>query len=172
MGSGVPYAIAAKLAYPDRPVIACVGDGAFQMNGMNELITARKYAHRFKDPRFIVLVLHNNDLNMVTWEMRAMAGEPKLPMSQDLPELDYAAYAELIGFEGFHMDSADEVGAVWDRALAAKGPVLVDARTDPSVPPLPPHIELAQAQAIMRALIKGDPNAGAIIANAFKQGIH
>ena len=170
MGPGVPYAIGAKFAYPERPVIALVGDGAFQMNGMNELITIAKYWERWSDPRLVVLVLHNNDLNQVTWEQRAMEGDPKYEASQVLPDFPYARYAELLGFTGIRVDSPDAVGAAWDEALAADRPVLVEAITDPEVPPLPPHITLEEARNFMRAL-RHDPDRGAMLKESFRQKI-
>ena len=111
MGPGVPYAVAAKFAYPDRVAIALVGDGAFQMNGMNELITIGKYWRRWSDPRLVILVLHNDDLNQVTWEQRAMEGDPRYDASQDIPDFPYARYAEPVGFEGIRVEDPDEVGA-------------------------------------------------------------
>jgi len=170
MGPGVPYAIGAKFAYPERPVIALVGDGAFQMNGMNELITVAKYRERWSDQRFIVLVLHNDDLNQVTWEQRAMEGDPKYEASQVLPDFPYARYAELLGFKGIRVDNPDAVGAAWDEALAADRPVLVEAITDPEVPPLPPHITLEEARNFMRAF-RHDPDRGAMAKESFKQKI-
>ncbi len=170
MGPGVPYAIAAKFAHPERPVIALVGDGAFQMNGMNELITVAKYRERWSDQRFIVLVLHNDDLNQVTWEQRAMEGDPKYEASQVLPDFPYARYAELVGFKGIRVDSPDAVGAAWDEALAADRPVLLEAITDPEVPPLPPHITLEEARNFMRAF-RHDPDRGAMAKESFKQKI-
>ena len=148
MGPGVPYAIAAKFAYPDRPVIALVGDGAMQMNGINELITIAKYRTQWSDQRLIVLVLNNRDLNQVTWEQRAMAGDPKFEGSQDLPDFPYASYAELLGLKGIRVDSPEQVGPAWDEALAADRPVVFEAVTDPEVPPLPPHITIEQAKAL------------------------
>ncbi|WP_448188764.1 thiamine pyrophosphate-requiring protein [Azospirillum sp. sgz301742] len=157
MGPGMPYALAAKFAYPDRPVLAIVGDGAMQMNGMNGLITVSKYWKRWADPRFVVLVLNNRDLNQVTWEMRAQAGDPKFEASQQLPDVPYARYAELLGFKGLFVDKPGDLGRVWDEALATRGPVVVEAYTDPNVPPLPPHITLKNAAAMMATLAKGDP---------------
>ncbi len=168
MGPGVPYAIAAKFAHPERPVIALVGDGAFQMNGMNELLTIKKYSSRWRDPRLIILVLHNNDLSQVTWEMRAMEGIPKYEESQVLPDLDYAAYANLVGLKGIRVDHPDAIGAAWDDALRADRPVLIDAITDPNVPPLPPHVSLDEAKAMLSSLLKGDPDAGAIVRQSFR----
>jgi pyruvate dehydrogenase (quinone) len=169
MGPGVPYAVAAKFAHPERPLIALVGDGAMQMNGINELITIAKYRGRWTNQRLIVLVLNNGDLNQVTWEQRAMSGDPKFEGSQDLPDFPYARYAELLGLKGIRVDSPDRVGPAWDEALAADTPVVYEAVTDPEVPPLPPHITLEQAKALSSALIAGDPNTGQIVKQAFKQ---
>jgi pyruvate dehydrogenase (quinone) len=170
MGAGVPYAIAAKFAHPEHPVIALVGDGAFQMNGMNELITIAKYRERWSDQRLIILVLHNNDLNQVTWEQRVMEGDPKFEGSQDLPDFPYARYAELLGFRGIRVDSPADVGPAWDEALAANEPVLYEAITDPEVPPLPPHITLQQARFYLSAL-RGDPDRGAMLTESLKQKV-
>jgi pyruvate dehydrogenase (quinone) len=169
MGPGVPYAIAAKFAFPDRVAIALVGDGAFQMNGMNELITIAKYWQQWSDPRLIVLVLHNDDLNQVTWEQRAMEGDPKYEASQSLPDFPYARYAQLIGLEGIRVDSPDQVGAAWDEALGADRPCVLEAIVDPEVPPLPPHITLEEAKHFMQAMAHGDPNARRMIRQSFKQ---
>jgi pyruvate dehydrogenase (quinone) len=169
MGPGVPYAIAAKFAYPSRPVFALVGDGAMQMNGINELITIAKYHHRWSDQRLIVLVLNNRDLNQVTWEQRAMSGDPKFEGSQDLPDFPYARYAELIGLKGIRVDAPDQVAGAWEEALAADRPIVYEAVTDPEVPPLPPHITLEQAKALSSALLGGDPHAGRIVKQSFVQ---
>jgi pyruvate dehydrogenase (quinone) len=171
MGPGVPYAIGAKFAHPTRPVIAFVGDGAMQMNGINELITIAKYRERWADQRLIVLVLNNHDLNQVTWEQRAMSGDPKFEGSQDLPDFPYARYAEMLGLHGVRVDTPERVGPAWDEALAAGRPVLYEAITDPEVPPLPPHITLEQAKSLTSALLSGDPNAGRIIQQAFRQKV-
>jgi pyruvate dehydrogenase (quinone) len=168
MGPGVPYAIAAKFAHPERPVIALVGDGAMQMNGNGELVTIAKYWQRWSDPRLIVLVLHNNDLNQVTWEQRAMEGDPKYEASQQLPDFPYARYAELVGLTGIRVDDPDEVAGAWEQAFAADRPVVLEAMTDPEVPPLPPHITLEQAKALTSALAHGDPSRGAIVKQAAK----
>jgi pyruvate dehydrogenase (quinone) len=171
MGPGVPYAIAAKFAFPERPVIALVGDGAMQMNGLNELITIAKYRDQWPDQRLIVMVLNNRDLNQVTWEQRAMEGDPKFEGSQDLPDFPYARYAELIGLEGIRVDDPEDVGPAWDRALAAGRPALIEAITDPEVPPLPPHITIEQAKAMTSALLSGDPNARQIVRETFRQKV-
>ncbi len=158
MGPGMPYAIAAKMAYPDRPVIAMVGDGAMQMNGMNELLTVSKYWRRWKNPAFITLVLNNRDLNQVTWELRAMSGNPKIPETQEIPDFGYAAYAESIGLRGIRVDKPEEVASAWTTALSSDRPVVLEAIVDPEVPPLPPHITLEQARTFARTLWKGDPD--------------
>ncbi|MGE5181554.1 MAG: thiamine pyrophosphate-requiring protein [Acidobacteriota bacterium] len=169
MGPGMPYALAAKFVHPDRPVLACIGDGAMQMNGNNVLIDVEKYWREWQDPRFVVLVLNNGDLNQVTWEQRVMAGDPRFPGSQALPKFSFAEYARLLGFEGIEMRTPDDIGPGWDKALAADRPVLVEAFTDPEVPPLPPHIELVQAKHLVEAIVKGDPERWAVIKDSAKQ---
>lgn len=169
MGCGVPYAIAAKFAYPDRPVIACVGDGAMQMNGSGELLTVAKYWRKWRDPRFIVLVLNNRDLNQVTWEMRAQNGDPKFEASQDLPDFPYAAHAKLMGLSGVRVERPEDLDAAWTEALRAERPFVLEAVTDPDVPPLPPHITLRQAKAFASALFKGDPNEGGILHQSLRE---
>jgi pyruvate dehydrogenase (quinone) len=171
MGPGVPYAIAAKFAHPDRVVIACVGDGAMQMNGINELITIAKYWMRWRDPRLVVMVLNNRDLNQVTWEQRVFEGDPKYEASQDVPDFPYAAYARSLGLDGVRVDDPDAVGAAWDQALAADRPFVLEAVTDPSVPPLPPHITVQQAKQFMRSMVKGDPDAGDVIRRSFRDQV-
>jgi pyruvate dehydrogenase (quinone) len=156
MGPGVPYAIAAKFAHPDRVAIALVGDGAMQMNGLTELITIAKYWERWSDPRLVVLVLNNRDLNMVTWEQRALEGDPKFEASQEIPDFPYARFAELLGLKGVRVDSPDDLGAAWDEVLGADRPAVLEAVTDPEVPPLPPHITFEQARNLMLAVARGD----------------
>lgn len=159
MGPAVPYAFAAKLAYPDRPVIAMTGDGAIQMNGLNGMVTIARHWREWADPRLIILVLNNCDLNQVTWELRVLTGNPKFEASQNLPEFPYAAYAQMLGLTGLVIDRASAVGPAWDEALAADRPVVIDAHTDPNIPPLPPHITLKQAKNFTSALLKGDVDA-------------
>jgi pyruvate dehydrogenase (quinone) len=159
MGPAVPYAIGAKFAEPGRPVVALVGDGAMQMNGLAELLTIRRYAPLWTDRRLVICVLHNNDLNQVTWELRAMGGAPKFEESQVLPDVSYADLARSIGLTGIAVDSADALGPAWDRALAADEPVVLDVRCDPEVPPIPPHATLEQIKSTTEALLKGDPQA-------------
>ncbi len=163
MGPGVPYAIAAKFAHPDKPVIATVGDGAMQMNGNSELVTAAKYYKRWSNPTLVIVVLNNHDLNQVTWEQRVLSGDPKNPDTQDIPEFAYAAYAELIGFKGIRVEKPEELSAAFDEALAADRPAVVDVRCDPEIPPLPPHIRFEQARKYMTSLLHGDPDTGGII---------
>jgi pyruvate dehydrogenase (quinone) len=168
MCPGVPYALAAKFAFPERPVIACVGDGAMQMIGNNALIDIAKYWERWEDPRLIVLVLNNQDLNQVTWEQRVLAGDPKLQASQNIPDFPYARYAELLGFKGIRVDDPNDVGPAWDEALASDRPVVYEAVTDPEIPPLPPHIRFEQAKGMATALAKGDPHGIRIAWNALR----
>ena len=168
MGSGMPYAIGAKFAHPDRPVLAMIGDGAAQMNGMAELITVSRYWKRWSDPRFVVLVLNNRDLNQVTWEQRVMAGDPKFPGSQYIPDFPYHRFAELLGFKGIFVDQPDRIGAAWEEAFASDCPVVVEAYTDPNVPPLPPHITLKEARGFVSSVI-ADPDRGSILANTARE---
>lgn len=169
MGAGVPYAIAAKFAFPQRPVIASVGDGAMQMNNMAELITVSKYWQKWDDSRFIVVVLNNQDLNQVTWEQRVMEGNPKFEATQTLPDVPYHRFAELIGLKGLFVDDPDRLASAWDEALAADRPVVLEVKTDPEVPPLPPHITLDQARKFASMLAKGDPDETSVIKGSARQ---
>jgi pyruvate dehydrogenase (quinone) len=171
MGPGVPYAIAAKFCHPHRPAVALVGDGAMQMNGMAELITAKKYYDRWADPRLVVLVLNNRDLNQVTWEQRALQGDPMNPMTQRIPDVRYADFAELIGLAGVRIEQPEDIGDAWRQAFAADRPFVIDAVCDPNVPPLPPHIRADQAKSLVAALRKGDPEARGVVTQAFKEKI-
>ena len=169
MGPGVPYAIGAKWAHPDRPAIAFAGDGAMQMNGMAELITISRYWQQWSDPRLIIAVLHNNDLNQVTWEMRAMEGAPKFVESQSLPDVDYAAFARSVGLSGVNIATPEALGPAWEAALAADRPTVLDVRCDPDVPPIPPHATFAQAKATASAVLHGDEDAWGIVKEGIKQ---
>jgi pyruvate dehydrogenase (quinone) len=171
MGCGVPYAIAAKFCHPRRPAVALVGDGAMQMSGMAELITAQKYYKQWADPRLVVLVLNNRDLNQVTWEQRALQGDPMNPMTQRIPDIRYAEFAELIGLAGVRVEQPEDIGDAWRQAFQADRPFVIDAVCDPNVPPLPPHIRADQAPALVRALRKGDPEGRGVITQAFRQKI-
>jgi pyruvate dehydrogenase (quinone) len=169
MCPGVPYAIAAKFAFPDRVSIALVGDGAMQMLGNNGLITISKYWRAWRNPRLIVLVLHNNDLNQVTWEQRVMNGDPKYEASQDVPEFPYAEYAKSLGLEGVRMERKEDVAKGWEQALNSDRPVVVEALTDPDVPPLPPHISFEQAVKFSKTLLKHDPNEAGILRQTWRE---
>ena len=169
MGAAVPYAIAAKFAHPTRPVIAMVGDGAMQMNNMAELITIAKYWQKWADPRLIVMVLNNEDLNQVTWEQRVMEGNPKYDASQSLPDVPYHKFATMIGLEGIFVDDPEALGEAWDRALAARRPVVLEVKADPEVPPLPPHITFEQARHFAGFLAKGDSGGLGAVAGAARQ---
>jgi len=158
MGPGVPYGIGAKFACPDRAVIVFEGDGAMQMNGMAELITIKHYWQEWADPRLIIAILHNNDLNQVTWEMRGMTDSPKFTESQNLPDVDFAAFAASLGLNAIAVDNPKKLGAAWDEALSADRPTVLDVRTDPNIPPIPPHATLAQMQSVAEAFLKGDEN--------------
>jgi len=168
MGPGVPYGIGAKFGHPGRPVIVFEGDGAMQMNGLAELITIKRYWREWSDPRLIVAVLHNDDLNQVTWEMRAMEGAPKFTESQSLPDVDYAAFAAGLGFEAIAVDKPDQLGEAWDRALSAGRPAVLDVRTDPSVPPIPPHATFEQVKASAEAMLKGDEDRRSVVVEGVK----
>jgi pyruvate dehydrogenase (quinone) len=159
MCPAVPYALAAKFAHPDRPVIASIGDGAMQMLGNNALIDIAHYAKRWSDQRLVICVLNNGDLNQVTWEQRVMSGDAKLDASQNLPQFDYAGYARLLGLHGVRVDRPEDVGSAWDDALSAGRPALVEFVTDPEVPPLPPHIRFEQVKALTHAIREGDAAA-------------
>ncbi|MFJ6675432.1 thiamine pyrophosphate-requiring protein [Actinosynnema sp. NPDC091369] len=163
MGAGVPYAIGAKFAHPGRPVVALVGDGAMQMNGLAELITIARYWEEWADPRCVVCVLHNNDLNQVTWELRSMGGAPKFEQSQVLPDVDYAAFARSLGLDGVAVDDPEDLGGAWERALSAPRPAVLDVRCDPNTPPIPPHTTFEQAKATAEAMLKGDPDAWDVV---------
>ncbi|MEU2422097.1 thiamine pyrophosphate-requiring protein [Streptomyces sp. NPDC007851] len=168
MGPGVPYAIGAKFAHGDRPAIALVGDGAMQMNGMAELITVAKYWRDWADPRLIVAVFNNRDLNQVTWEMRAMEGAPQFLPSQSIPDVGYADFARSLGLTGMRIEEPGGVRGAWEAALAADRPCVLDFVTDPAVPPIPPHATLDQIEAAAAAVLKGDSDRVAMVRQGFK----
>ncbi len=163
MGAAVPYAIAAKFAHPKRPVIGLVGDGAMQMNNMAELITVAKYWKNWSDARFVICVFNNEDLNQVTWEQRVMQGDPKFDASQRIPDVPYHRFAELIGLGGIFVDDPKQVGEAWQAAISADHPVVLEVKTDPEVPPLPPHINFKQMKSMTQALWKGDPHGVEVV---------
>lgn len=169
MGAAVPYAIAAKFAYPTKTVVALVGDGAMQMNNMAELITIQKYWQGWSDPRLIVCVFNNQDLNQVTWEQRVMEGNPRFEATQDIPDVGYARFAESLGLKGIFVDDPERLQSAWQEALAADRPVVLEVKTDPEVAPLPPHITLKQAKAFMASMAKGDRSAGKVLADTASQ---
>jgi pyruvate dehydrogenase (quinone) len=169
MGAAVPYAIAAKFAHPDRPVVSLVGDGAMQMSNMAELITVAKYWRRWSNPTWVCCVWNNEDLNQVTWEQRVQEGDPKFLASQELPNVAYHRFAEMIGLRGIYVDDPERVGPAWDEALASGVPTVIEVKTDPNVPPLPPHITLEQAKKMASSLLGGEPEAGSVIRNAARE---
>jgi pyruvate dehydrogenase (quinone) len=168
MGCGVPYAIGAKYAHPGRPAYALVGDGAMQMNGINELITIAKYWQDWADPRLVVAVLHNNDLNQVTWELRAMGGSPQFLPSQQLPDFPYASYARSLGLAGITVEKPEQVAAGWDEAMAADRPCVIEFVTDPAVPPIPPHATWDQMEKALESVVRGDSDRLDVIRQGFK----
>ena len=168
MAPAVPYALAAKFAHPDRPVIAAVGDGAMQMLGINTLVDIAQYYHQWQNKQLVVIVLNNRDLNQVTWEQRVLAGDPKTPATQDLPDFPYARYAELLGLKGIRVERPDQVAPGLDEALASDRPVVYEAITDAEVPPLPPHIRMEQVKSMTSALAHGEPHAGKIMKESVK----
>jgi len=168
MGPAVPYAIGAKFAHPDRPAIAFEGDGAMQMNGLAELLTIARYYREWEDPRLVVAVLHNNDLNQVTWELRAMGGTPAFVESQALPDTSYADFAASIGLGALTVTDPEHLEDAWRQALAADRPFVLDVHCDPDVPPIPPHATLEQMTDIAQALIKGDTSRWGVIKEGIK----
>lgn len=169
MGAAVPYAIAAKFAFPHKPVVALVGDGAMQMNNMAELITIQKYWQGWGDGRLIVCVFNNQDLNQVTWEQRVMEGNPRFEASQDIPNVHYAAFAEMLGLKGIFVDDPEKLSAAWQEALSSDRPVVLEVKTDPEVAPLPPHITFKQAKSFMTSMLKGDRGAAQVIGDTASQ---
>ena len=170
MVPAVPYAIAAKFAHPERPVIAFTGDGAFEMLGMNELLTvkAREEELLGKNSTMVFAVLVNKDLNQVSFEQRAQAGDPKNPVTQTVPYVPAAEFARLLGFEGIRVDRPEDVVPAWERALAADKPVILEFLTDPQIVPLPPHVRFEQMKKTTKALASGDEDALGIATKGFK----
>ncbi|WP_368516484.1 thiamine pyrophosphate-requiring protein [Rhizobium sp.] len=171
MGAAVPYAIAAKVAHPDRPIVALVGDGAMQMNNMAELITVTKYWRKWSDPRMVICVFNNEDLNQVTWEQRVMEGDPKFDASQRIPDVPYHRFADMIGLQGIFVDRPEALGAAWNEALAAERPVVLEVKTDPEVPPIPPHLTFEQMRNLTAALLKGDPEESGVVKGTLRQAL-
>jgi pyruvate dehydrogenase (quinone) len=154
MACGLPYAIGAQAAYPDRQVIAFVGDGGLTML-MGELATAVKYQLPIK-----VVVIKNNVLGQIKWEQMVFLGNPEYVC--ELQPIDFAAVARACGATGFTVDRPDECGRVLDQALNTPGPVLIEAVVDPHEPPMPPKIEAKQALYFAESLARGTPNSGKI----------
>lgn len=171
MCPAVPYSIAAKFAFPDRMPIALAGDGAMQMLGINGMITIASNWKKWSDSRFMILVLNNQDLNMVSWEQRITEGNTKFKASQDVPRFNYAAYGEMLGFEGIRIEKEKDIISGIERAMLATRPVIVDVLSDPNVPPLPPHITFKQAKAFTSALVKGDTDFWGMIKQTYKDVI-
>lgn len=165
MLGAMPYALAAKFAFPERPVVCTIGDGAFQMLGMNGLITIKRHWPEWENKTFVVMVLHNDDLNQVSWEMRE-AGDPRWDTAQAVEDMDYAGYAELLGLKGIRVDDPTKVEDAWIEAFAADRPVLLDVYTDKNVPPLPPHITFEQAKGVAQSILRGDPDARQVVGNS------
>ena len=168
LGAATPYAMAAKMAFPNRVVIAFIGDGAMQMNGLNVMITISKYWKQWSDPRLIVMVLNNRDLNQVTWEERIQLGEGKTESTQSIPDFPYPKYAELLGLKGIFVSDPEKLGVAWDEALASDRPVILECYTDPNVPPLPPHITLKDAKNFM-AMTTSEPELGSVLKGSARQ---
>ncbi|MGH8327158.1 MAG: thiamine pyrophosphate-dependent enzyme, partial [Steroidobacteraceae bacterium] len=168
LGAATPYAVAAKMAFPERVVIAFIGDGAMQMNGLNVMITVSKYWRNWADPRLIVMVLNNRDLNQVTWEERILLGEGKTESTQSIPDFPYHRYAELLGLKGIFVDDPARLADAWDEALSADRPVILECYTDPNVPPLPPHITLKDARHFLE-MIPSEPELGSVLKQSAKQ---
>jgi pyruvate dehydrogenase (quinone) len=171
MGPGVPYAIAAKFAFPERVVIATVGDGAMLMNGINELVTIADNWKQWRDPRLVIMVLANRDLNQVTWEQRVMAGDPKYVVSQTVPRFAFAEYANMLGLIGIRVDKPEQIAPAWEQALSAPRPAVLEAVTDPEVPTLPPHITFEEAKKFTESMIKGEPRLGHMVKQTFKEAV-
>ena len=168
LGAATPYAMAAKTAFPDRVVIAFIGDGAMQMNGLNVMITISKYWKEWSNPRLIVMVLNNQDLNQVTWEERVQLGVGKTESTQSIPDFPYHSYAELLGLKGIVVRDPERLGAAWDEALAADRPVIMNVYADPNVPPLPPHITMKDAKNFT-TMMMSEPELGSVLVNSAKQ---
>ena len=168
MCPGMPYTIAAKFAYPDRVAIGLIGDGAMQMLGINGLITVSKYWKTWKDPRMVVLILNNRDLNMVSWEQRVMEGDAKFDVSQDIPDVAYDEYAKILGLEGIRVDNPDDVKDALDTAMVVQKPVVLNIYTDPNVPMTPPHVTFKEMKAFASAIYHGDSDAWDMIKQTTK----
>jgi pyruvate dehydrogenase (quinone)/pyruvate oxidase len=154
MANGLPYTIAAQIAYPQRQCVGFVGDGGFTML-MGEFATAVKYNLPIK-----IIVIKNNTLGQIKWEQMVFLGNPEYGC--DLHPIDFAAFARACGGTGFTIEDPAECGAVLDQALETPGPVVVQAVVDPMVPPMPAKITLDQATKFAESLARGEPNRSKI----------
>ena len=168
LGAATPYAVAAKFAFPDRVVLGFIGDGAMQMNGLNVMITVAKYWRRWANPKFIIMVLNNQDLSQVTWEERVQMGAGKTESTQAIPDFAYHAYAELLGLTGIVVRDPEQLGAAWDAAFNADRPVIMNVYADPNMPPLPPHITFKDAKNFL-SMLGSEPELGSVLKNSVKQ---
>lgn len=168
-GCAVPYAIGAKFAHPDRPVIALVGDGAMQPDGLAELITAARYRDLWQDPRLVVAVWNDRGLGQGARHPQDAEDDPAVPSVPAQRSLDvpYAAFARSLGLTGVRVETPGEVESGWRAALAADGPAVVEFLTDPTVPPVPAHATWEQLGAAAAAVLKGGPDAGSLVRHAF-----
>jgi pyruvate dehydrogenase (quinone) len=166
MNGAMPYAVAAKFAYSDRTVICTIGDGAFQMLGMNELITVKKYLGSWSDPTFVVIVMHNDDLAQVSWEMRTEDGNPVYRGSQDVESVDYAGWAELLGFKGIQVRRDEDAAAAIETALAHRGVTVIDDYVTRNAPPLPAKITKEYRNNTIKSFAKGDPLAPQVLVDS------
>ena len=154
MANGLPYTIAAQIAYPERQCVAFVGDGGFSML-MAEFVTAVKYQLPIK-----VVIIKNNSLGQIKWEQMVFLGNPEYGC--ELQPIDFVAFARACGASGFTIERAFECGAILQEALATPGPVIVEAIVDPNEPPMPAKITLDQAKKFTESLIRGTPHRGQI----------
>ena len=155
MACGMPYTIAAQMAYPDRPCIGFVGDGGFTML-MAEFVTAVKYKLPIK-----IVIIKNNTLGQIKWEQMVFLGNPEYGC--DLQPIDFAAFARACGGTGFTIEDPKECGKVLDQALAVKGPVIIEAVVDACEPPMPPKATVKQGLELAKSLLRGEPDRGKII---------
>jgi len=163
MACGLPYAIAAQVAYPERMCVAFVGDGGFTML-MGEFVTAVKYKLPIK-----VVVIKNNSLGQIKWEQMVFLGNPEFGC--ELEPIDFAAFARACGGSGFTITEPSECGAILEEALATPGPVIVDAIVDPFEPPMPPYATVEQAYELGKALARGTADRGKIIATILEDKV-
>jgi len=160
MGCSIPYGIAAKLAHPDRPLLALAGDGAMQMLGVAELVTVAHRWRQWQDPRFVVCVFNNRELTEVTWEQRESEAEPRFAASQELPDFPFAGYADLLGLKGIRVEDPELLADAWEQAFAADCPVVIEVLTDPEIPLLPPFPAGREKAESMRKGLAAEDDGG------------